>query len=117
MVKRQSVSSVINQIGICGDSLAVSGTLFAFMFRSTKGAKWKQILWGILTGVFVIGIIVMSSLAANLHIAFSVLAYLVVGEILMICWTALIFTRKEVDKDGTTPTAQPNQITPVPDLV
>ena len=72
VVKRQTVSSVINQIGICGGILGVSGTLFACMFRSTRDLIWQKILSCTLVALSVSLIVVMIIVSCVIHISFSI---------------------------------------------
>jgi hypothetical protein len=117
IVKRQTVSSVINQIGICGGIcggiLGVSGTLFAFMFRAGQGEKWGKILWVILFFLSFLLVPTMISVASVSHIAFSVLAYLVAVEISLLFLAVFIFKGEEFESEDTIPKPVPVQITPV----
>jgi hypothetical protein len=107
------VSSVINQIGICGGILAVSGTLFAFMFRAGQGEKWEAILWVILFFFSVLLVLAMIAVASVSHIAFSVLAYLVATEISLLFLAVFIFKEEEFKSEDTISKPAPVQITPV----
>ncbi|CAF1075092.1 unnamed protein product [Rotaria sordida] len=71
VIKRNTVSRVINQIGVCGGILAVIGTLFAFMFQAHTGVAFAILLLSILT------FITMIVLAPAIKVSFSVLAYIV----------------------------------------
>jgi hypothetical protein len=114
VVKRQTVSSVINQIGVCGGILGVSGMLFAFMFRSAGGETWQTRIWRVLLLLSIATILAMPIIAITVHISFSVLAYLVVVEVAMLFVTVLIFKQEDTEvEDVPNSTSTPVQIRPV----
>ncbi len=106
IVTRQTVSSVINQIGICGGILGVSGTLFAFAFRSGPDRRYQFCTLIVLLSLPIIAIILMIAITVPLHISFSVLAYLVVIEIFILFLTAFIFKVEDYkDRNAVSPTS------------
>jgi putative effector of murein hydrolase LrgA (UPF0299 family) len=113
VVKRQTVSSVINQIGICGGILGVIGMLFAFMFRSVGGKDWQMGIWWLLFILSCLIIPMMISIAATLHISFSVLAYLVATEVIILFLTVLIFKEDGDGENDTNSKLPPVQMIPV----
>ena len=115
IVKRQTVSKVINQIGICGGIIGVTGTLFAFMFRTIKAGSRKPWFFIALIELFLIIATIMILVSAISHIAFSVLAYLVVAQIITCLVPTLIFKQDPSNGRGTVlpSTSKPVQIIPV----
>jgi hypothetical protein len=113
IVKRQTVSSVINQIGVCGGILTVVGTLFAFTFRVGQGKDWQPHIALILCLLTSLAFPTMGAMAGVFHISFSVLAYLVVIEVGLIFFAAYIFELDESKSKDTTSTPVPVQITRV----
>jgi hypothetical protein len=114
IIKRQTVSSIINQIGICGGILTVSGTFFAFMFRIFGvGKRMRSALYLIFTIVFSLAFSAMALGASYFHISFSVLAYIVVFEIYLLFLSALVFRQGKQDGNATISATTPDQRIPV----
>jgi hypothetical protein len=114
IVKRQTLSNVINQIGICGGIIGVSGTLFAFMFRSiSAGLPWLFIFVTLITLCYLIGV-AMIIVSSTLHISFSVLAYLVVFQIIILLSTTVIFKKDLSNESGTVSSSTPKPVEIIP---
>lgn len=101
IIKRQSVNSVMTQIGICGGILGVIGTLFAFVFRSIGGKTRQKVIIIVLFIISALFIPTMILVTIFLRITFSVLAYLVATELLILFMTAYVF-KVALDKNRQT---------------
>lgn len=93
IIRRNTVSRVINQIGICGGIFGVLGTFFAFMFEANLCVS--TVIAVIASLMFLIMICV--STAAKL--AFSVLAYIVCINCIIIGCTGLMFNGIELENE------------------
>ena len=89
--RRQSVNSVMSQIGICGGILGVIATLFAFMFRSIGVQTWQKVIIIVLFTISLLVIPTMILVTIFLRITFSILAYLVATEVMILFLTAYVF--------------------------
>ena len=85
IVRRNTVSRVINQIGICGGIIGVFGTLFAFMYQAHAAVA---IIILILAILMVIVMVILSTLQI---VSFSILAYVVCANCIIIGLTGSLF--------------------------
>lgn len=106
VVKRNTVSRVINQIGICGGIIGVLGTLFAFMFQA------HMIISLVAAIIAIIMFPVMIGVSSSFHIAFSVLAYIVCANCIIIGCTGCMFNTNEWEREEDLLKSKQNHVDP-----